>query len=409
MRRRLLSAFVAAASLAAVLTAGAAFWRPEWSAAEVEQIRSLSLASLPALHADASNHVADDPRAAALGNALFFDPRLSADGTIACASCHQPDRQFQDGLPVGHGMADGSRRTMPIAGTARLPFLFWDGRKDSQWAQALGPIENPVEHGADRTMAVRLIATAYRQDYERLFGLLPDVDGLPTHAMPNGTDAVTQAWAALTSTQQGEVNRVFANLGKAIAAYERTIEPQPTRFDAYAVALSAGDTQTAGQIFSADERSGLRLFLGKGNCVSCHNGPLLTDGAFHNLGLPNADPVHDAGRSAAAAEVQADPFNCLGAYSDARPSACPELKFIETSSADLVGAFRSPSLRGVAERAPFMHAGQFGSLDALLDHYNKAPPAAFGRSELKPLGLSDGELGQLRAFLAALSMEVARD
>ena len=121
--------FLVLAGLACIIAAvgvSAAIFGPYWSADEIKRIQSLSLASLPALRSDPSNRVSDDPAAAALGKALFFDTRLSANGTISCATCHKPDHQFQDDLPVGHGMAEGTRRTMPIAGSAYFPFLFWD-------------------------------------------------------------------------------------------------------------------------------------------------------------------------------------------------------------------------------------------------------------------------------------------
>jgi cytochrome c peroxidase len=405
MRRPLLLALAGLACAAAALHAGAARLKSDWSADDLKRIQSLSLANLPALRPDPSNRVSDDPAAAAFGKALFFDTRLSANGAISCASCHQPDRQFQDGLPVGHGMAEGTRRTMPVAGTAYFPFLFWDGRKDSQWSQALAPLENPLEHGADRTMVVRLTATAYKAQYEEIFGPLPGLDGLPEHAMPNGPAESGAAWDKMTPPQQRGLNLAYANIGKAIAAFERTIAPQSTRFDAYASALAAGQQKRADGLFSEKERNGLKLFIGQGNCVTCHNGPLFTDNAFHNLGLPGGDAAHDSGRSTSVAGLKADPFNCLGPFSDAEPSACTELKFMETASPDLVGAFRSPSLRNVALRAPFTHAGQFATLHDLLAHYNKAPAAGFGKSELKPLKLSDQELDDLEAFVRTLDSE----
>jgi cytochrome c peroxidase len=408
MRRRLLL-LAGLASTTVVLGVGAAVLKPGWSADELKRIQSMSLASLPALPPDPTNRVSDDPAAAALGKALFFDTRLSANDAVSCASCHQPDRQFQDNLPVAHGVAEGTRRTMSIAGSAHSPFLFWDGRKDSQWSQALGPLENPVEHGADRTMVVRLIATAYRAQYERIFGTPPSVSGLPQHAMPDGPAETVAAWARMTPEQQQHVNLAYANVGKTIAAFERTILPEPTRFDAFATALANGDQNSANSLFSKQERAGLRLFMGQGNCVTCHNGPLFTDNAFHNLGLPGVDPVHDRGRSVSVAELKADPFNCLGPFSDAKPPVCSELRFMETGSPDLVGAFRSPSLRGVARRAPFMHAGQFSTLHDLLAHYNTAPPAEFGKSELKPLGLSDQQLSDLEAFLRSLDPASSQD
>jgi cytochrome c peroxidase len=400
--RRLLLALGGLAAIAAVAGAGVAMLWPDWSGDELKTIQSLSLASLPPLKPDPSNRVSDDPAAAALGKALFFDTRLSANGEISCASCHKPDRQFQDDRPVGRGMGEGRRRTMPIAGTAHVPFLFWDGRKDSQWSQALGPLENPLEHGADRTMVVRLVAAAYRTEYEALFGAVPEIAGLPDHAMPGDNAALAAAWDAMGPERQQQVDHAYANIGKAIAAFERTVTPEPTRFDAFAKALAAGDDDRTAMLFSDSERAGLKLFIGQGNCVSCHNGPLLTDNAFHNLGLPGADADKDAGRSAAVAGLKADPFNCLGPYSDAKPSQCSELKFMETASADLVGGFRSPSLRGAGQRAPYMHAGQFATLGDVLEHYNEAPAAAFGKSELKPLGLTAQQLTDIEAFLRTL-------
>ncbi len=389
-------------SAAFMLGVGTNIFQPQWSDAELKRIQSLSLASLPALKSDPSNRVSDDLAAAALGKALFFETKLSANGKISCASCHIPSQQFQDGLPVSQGMGVGARRTMPIAGSAYFPFLFWDGRKDSQWSQALGPLENPLEHGADRTMVVQTVVGSYKSQYEKLFGAVPNVEGLPDHAMPGGSPELVAAWNGMAADQQKDVNLAYANIGKAIAAFERTIEPQQTRFDQYAAALAAGDQTRANTILNERERSGLKLFIGQGNCVTCHGGPLLTDNAFHNLGFPGASFATDNGRSTAVAKLQGDEFNCLGPFSDASASDCAELKFMETSGPNLIGAFRSPTLRGVAQRAPFTHAGQFSTLQAVLKHYNDAPSATLGRSELKPLGLNDQQLKDIEMFLRAL-------
>jgi len=399
---------VAGAVLLAAAVAGwsfVEFREPGWSAAEAKLIASLSLSALPPLPSDPSNAVGDDPAAAALGRALFFDTRLSGNGKVSCASCHLPERQFQDGTPLATGMGQTNRRTMPIAGTAYSPWLFWDGRKDSQWSQALGPLESLVEHGADRTQIARLIAAHYSADYREVFGPLPEMTELPEHASPVGTDAAKAAWSSLAEQERDEVNRVFANVGKAIAAFERTIEPLPTRFDEYADALAAGHDTTG--ILSPTELDGLRLFVGKGECTKCHNGPLLTDQHFHNTGVPAAAGLpEDQGRIVATAQVLADPFNCLGAYSDAGPADCAELRYMDRDGHDLVRAYKPPSLRGVAERAPYMHAGQIANLAEVVRHYNAAPAAPAGHSELTPLSMSDVELAALEAFLGTLS-EVA--
>jgi cytochrome c peroxidase len=374
--------------------------KPGWTHAEAAQIASLSLAALPPLPPDRSNSVADQPKAAALGTALFKDARLSGDGMVSCASCHLPDRQFQDSVLPGQGVGRTVRRTMPIAGTGQGPWFFWDGRKDSQWSQALGPLENPDEHATDRLAVVHVVARFYRPDYEAIFGPLPNLADLPEHAAPTGSPAATLAWNALSVGQRDEINRAFANIGKAIAAFERTLLLAPTRFDAYAEAVVAR-ADTAG-LFSDSELAGLRVFLGKANCTQCHNGPLFSDGHFHNTGVPEAPGLpRDLGRAEAIAMVREDIFNCLGPYSDATPDDCGELRFLAEGDV-MQRAFKTPSLRGAATRGPYMHAGQLATLKQVLDHYNTAPWAPIGVSELHKPALSADELLALEAFLNTL-------
>lgn len=374
-----------------------------WTAAEIEQISSLSLHGLATLPPDPSNRVADDPRAAVLGQRLFFDTRLSSNGRVSCATCHLPEREFQDGTALAAGVGTTTRRTMPIAATAHSPFLFWDGRKDSLWSQALGPLESPVEHGGTRAQYAQVIAANYRADYERLFGRMPDLGNIPPGAGPAGEPAAVRAWAALSDGQRDAVTGVYVNIGKAIAAYERRIEYRASRFDRYADALRQG-AGVAQDALNADEVAGLRLFIGKANCTQCHNGPLLTNNEFHNTGVPARQGLAaDQGRLAGADAVLRDEFNCRSRWSDARPAQCAELEFMVTGSHTLQRAFKVPSLRNVAERAPYMHAGQLAKLRDVLDHYNRAPAAPAGHSELKPLRLTASELGQLEAFLRTLS------
>jgi cytochrome c peroxidase len=389
-----------------LVTGTAATDQSLWSAAQLLGIKTLSISNLPALPRVPSNAVADDPRAAALGKALFFETRFSANGTVSCSSCHMPDRQFQDDLRVGHGIAEGARRTMPLAGTAFHPFLFWDGRKDSLWSQALGPLENPVEHGADRAMVVGLITANYRAEYEALFGEVPDLSNLPAHAAPSGTPEAVAAWSKLTSDQRRSINRVFANLGKAIEAFERTIPVPHTRFDDFAAALAAKDVATSNDILTKAEQNGLRLFLGKGGCMACHRGPQFTDMKFHNVPLLDTSATTDFGRSAAAHILKDDPFNCLGEFSDAKlPYQCQPLRTMEIDLPEQIGAFKSPSLRGVAQRPPYMHNGKFATLHDVLVHYNNPPQAVLGKSELRARGLTPQELMELEAFLLTLNVE----
>jgi cytochrome c peroxidase len=380
----------------------------KWSADERAMLTSLTIDKLGPLAPDPSNRVADDTSAARVGRQLFFDAKLSANGKVSCASCHVPSRDFQDDKPLGHGVGVTGRRTMPIAGTAHSPWFFWDGRTDSQWSQALGPWESAVEHGGDRTQYAQYVAAHYRMDYERLFGGLPNLADLPAHAGPNGDSASRAAWNALPSSRRDEITRVYANMGKVVAAFERTITFSPTRFDRFVAAELSGRANTAADTFSADERAGLKLFIGKANCTRCHNGARFTDDHFHNTGVPTPARVAaiDSGRTAGVRQVTGGEFNCLSPFSDAKPEDCSELRFAVTEGAELIRAFKTPSLRNVAERAPYMHAGQFATLAEVIAHYDRAQPAPLGKSELPRLKLSATERRQIEAFLQTLSSPV---
>jgi cytochrome c peroxidase len=368
-------------------------------------LRSLSLASLGALAPDPSNRYADDPRAAELGRELFFDTRLSANGKVSCGSCHVPSKEFQDGTPLAHGVGTTARRTMPVASTAHSSWFFWDGRADSQWAQALGPLESAVEHGGSRTQYALVLSEQYRAKYEEVFGKLPALAGLPHHAGPVAHSGWRGAWERIPEARRNDITRVYANMGKAIAAYERRIEYAPSRFDRFVETELSGRAPTVDSKFTSDEEAGLRLFIGRGSCVNCHNGALLTDNHFHNTGVPVSATVSspDSGRTTGVRQALAGEFNCTSRYSDAAPEQCEELRFAVTDGNELLRAYKTPSLRNVANRAPYMHAGQFATLESVVGHYSSAPAAPFGHSELKALRLSAAEQRQLIAFLQTLS------
>ena len=391
----------------AALAGMAASSGDRWSASEVETLRSLWIKELEPVPVDPSNRVADDLRAADLGQRLFFDTRLSANGAVSCATCHLPDREFQDGKPLGVGVGTTDRRTMPVAGTAYAPFLFWDGRKDSQWAQALGPLESPVEHGGTRAQYAHVVAAHYRLEYEAIFGVLPDLDSIPPTAGPVHESKAAEAWRGLTDRQRDDVTQIFVNIGKAIAAYERRIQYGPSRFDTYVERLV--ETGRAPEnVLTREEISGLRLFLGKASCTNCHNGPLFTNHDFHTTGVPAVSTLPtDRGRLAGARAVSADEFNCKSRWSDAGGGQCAELEFLTIGAPEQERAFKVPSLRNVAHRAPYMHAGQIATLSDVLAHYNRAPKAPAWRTELRPLKLNARELAQLEAFLRTLSSPMA--
>ena len=395
-----------------LVSACSAFGGSPWSEEEIAKLRTLWIGSLPPLPNDPSNKYADDPRAAAFGQKLFFDTRFSSNGEVACATCHLPDTLFQDGVPLSHGVGTTDRRAMTIIGTAYSPWFFWDGRKDSQWAQALGPMENPVEHGSNRTYYAHLIDQYYRAEYELIFGAMPEVNHLPELTGSIQSPEVIAAWEAMSAEDRENVTWIYVNMGKSIAAYERLLIPGAARFDQYVEAILSNDLQTAKTILTSKEIAGLRLFIGKTNCTDCHNGPLFTNNDFHNTGVPAVtDLPEDAGRAKGAQLVLADEFNCLGVYSDAGPDDCAELRYMVSEGHQLERQFKPPSLRNVAERGPYMHAGQFATLDEVLQHYNTAPPttADHNHSELEPLNLTEEQIEQMIAFLKTLDGPINAD
>jgi cytochrome c peroxidase len=394
-------------------------WQREtaWNADELRLIQSLSLHSLEPIQPDFSNSVGDSHEAAEFGHALFFDKRLSANQNVSCASCHQPENYFTDSLPLPMGLGPGTRHTPSLVGLSYSPWYYWDGRRDSQWSQALAPLEAKHEQGIDRTSLVNFILQdqPYLEEYEKIFGVistgLKNTDLSDTPATPIGDPYETETWQDFESSVQIEISKIFSNVGKALAAYQRLLHPGDSRFDEYTQSLqmisAKGDPKDS--ILSRQELLGLRLFIGKGNCVDCHNGPLFTNHEFHNTGvMPLPGELPALGRFNGIRIAREDPFNCLGAYSDADPRDCVELRFARDTN-DTVGAHKTPTLRNIAETSPYMHTGQQISLSDVIEHYNEAPTAMVSHNEAKPLKLRRSEMKQLEAFLRTLSAPLATD
>lgn len=398
-----------------------------WSESERSLLRSLSIDALPAVPKDPSNRVADDPEAARLGQHLFFDARLSSNGKVSCATCHEPERFFTDGRTVSEGVAATNRNAPTVIGSAYSPWLFWDGRRDSLWAQALAPFESSAEMNVSRVEVVRHVARdavaskLYRQVFERA-PFQGDPGRLPPRASPFGEPTTQDAWARLAAADREAIDRTFADLGKALAAYQRGLVPGPGRFDRYVRSLEAPPSPAEASepngktSLSALERQGLALFLdsGRTQCLRCHNGPLLTNQAFHRIGtdfMPGGFP--EFGRFLGIQAALIDPFNCLGPYSDAQPDECRELRFLRRDHVQAeTGKFKTPTLRGLSRTAPYMHDGRMATLEAVVEHYRHPPPRAADPEmahELLPLSLSDEEARALVAFLHTLDGEVAAD
>ena len=381
--------------------------QPRWSGDQLDIITSLWIGELASLPDDPSNRYANNSKAAALGKKLFFDTRFSGNSQVACATCHQSGNYFTDSRKLSQGSGQSNRHTPGLLGTAYSPWLFWDGRIDSLWAQPLEPLENPNEHAGNRAQFVHLLATHYRIEYETIFDGLPDsvkLDSLPDHAGPHGPAEIKTNWNEMSEQDRTMVNHAFANIGKSIAAYLRTLIPQASRFDQYVDSLIKGEWSESNKIMTEDEQSGLEIFIGDGNCTHCHNGPLLTNNEFHNIGLPSDFTAEvDSGRIDGVKKAQQNIFNCMGKYSDATLKDCDELNFVKAEGLELVGAFKTPSLRNVAETGPYMHTGQFESLSDVLNHYRLAPFTFNGKTELLPLNLTDSQITQLEDFLKTLT------
>jgi len=412
MNRKLLLALAPGLALGLLAGCRGNFPQPE-AEVPLSVLESLSISRLASPPPVPSNRYADASDAAALGQRFFFDPGFSRNGAVSCATCHEPDRSFTDALPLAEGVGRTTRRTMPLMGAAWAPWQFWDGRKDSLWSQALGPLESPVEHGGTRTAYARHVAKSYKPEYEAVFGPLPSEETmrrLPESAGPVEDPADLARWEAMSEADRDAVTAIFVNVGKAIEAYERRLVPGAARFDRYVDALGRGDKAEAERLMTADERAGLALFVGKASCIDCHSGPLFTNQEFHNTGVPlHPEVPSDLGRLEGIRLALADPFNAEGRWSDVAGKPSAQLRFARKDDHRDERAFKPPSLRNVAERPPYMHAGQIPDLAGVIEHYDRAPEAPSGHSELRPLNLSSKEKAQLLAFLHTLSGPAASD
>lgn len=380
---------------------------------EREIRRILRLSPLPPPPRDPSNAVADDTRAVRLGERLFFDGRLSAGGTTSCATCHDPKRAWSDGRRHADGEARFPRNVPSLRNSAYNRWFYWDGRADSAWSQALGPLEHERELAGNRLALLHLVAgdRTLRGEYQQLFGALPDgVDDpsrFPPAARPVPNDPehpLHRAWAAMTDGDRHAANVVFANIGKAIAAFERGIAVGETPFDRMVAALRRGDSAATRELSPAAVR-GLKLFVGRGDCTLCHSGPNFSDGEFHDVGIAlGANHRIDPGRHRGVVTLLASPFTRMGEHADGETPAAP-VQFLEAQTHQL-GQFKTPTLRGVAETAPYMHDGRFDTLEQVVRFYSTrdgASPLGHPTTLLQPLRLTEEEIADLVAFLRSLT------
>lgn len=389
-----------------------------------EKAKILRHSPLPPLPPDPTNRVADDPTAAHFGRFLYFDTRLSSNGKVSCATCHDPQKGYSDGKRLAEGVGVTTRNSPTVWNAAYNRWQFLDGRADTLWAQAAQPIENPKEMDFSRLELAHLIAERVdlRAAYEAIFGALPDLSDrtrFPPAArpLPDTPDHPHhRAWEAMRPEDQETATRILTNVTKCIAAYERRIISRDSPFDRFVAALRSGDERRQRDYPDAAKR-GLRLFVGRANCRTCHTGPNFTDNEFHMIRVPPLDGGEptDPGRYEGIAKLKADPLNALGVFSDQRTGPAAEKIEFLARKPDTWGQFKTPTLRNVAKTAPYMHQGQFVFLRRVLVHYSifqdALPPDHHGAREtiLQPLNLTEGEIRDLMAFLETLTDESIDD
>lgn len=274
----------------------------------------------------------------ALGKMLYFDKRLSRDRSMSCATCHDPAKGWADGRPRANGFGgqELGRHSPTVINTAFNSRQFWDGRADSLEEQAVGPIFAAGEMNMPSHKSVLDILgsdDAYVSAFQHAYGGEPSIK----------------------------------NVGRAIAAFERTAVTGPSRFDQY---LDGNK-----QALTESEKRGLILFTTTASCTACHKGPNFTDNKFHNLGLRQEGPLEvDEGR------------------------------FAITGNASEKGCFKTPGLRNIEQSPPYMHDGSLANLEEVVEFYNRGGDKKKNRSKLiQPLHLSESQKEDLVEFLKSLT------
>lgn len=320
----------------------------------------------------------DNPQSPAkvvLGKRLFMDKRFSADSTVSCAACHDPQKAFTDGLPIAQGIQKkkGTRNSPTVINAVYYTTQFWDGRVSTLEEQAKGPFVNPVEHGLkDFSPIIEIIKKDpdYPALFKRAFGVNPS---------------------------QTSIDYVV----KAIAAFERTVISGNSPFDRY---------MYGGQKAAMSEAAirGLNLFRTKARCQDCHTigqtSAIFTDNKFHNLGVgfskiePNLMEIVDKVRKAKAQGLKLD-------EKVLERQEISELgRFVVTLSIEDIGRFKTPNLRNVAVTGPYMHDGSMETLEEVIELYDQGgEDNPMLDSGIRPLNLTEQEKADLLEFLKALT------
>lgn len=350
------------------------------------------------------NRYGDNEKAARLGFEIFYDARFSTPQDTRCATCHPPETAFQDGDPTPEKFEAVKRNSPGLFNVARQRWQMWDGRADSLWSQPLLALENPDEMNFTRLELAHRIKRTYATEYIAVFGPLPQLDDatrFPSRGKPG-----QPAFDGMAVADQQAINRLAANIGKALDAYMRKIVTGDAALDRYLDGQATALTPAA--------QRGLSVFLAAG-CDACHGGPNLTDDGFHNIGVPaRAGEATDPGRSAGRLLLLQSAYNLRSPYADqGDPSAGPTGSELADRGAQDEGAFKTPSLRNVGLTGPYGHNGFFTTLEAVVDFHlagggNRAEGHRFlgaVSDKLKPTQLNPSQHDDLMTFLRSLDGE----
>jgi len=331
---------------------------------------------------DPSNRASGKKEAIELGTRLFFDKRLSGQGTMSCANCHVPERNWTDNLRRGVGTTEVERNTPTLMNLIAGRWYGWDGASDSLWSQSLRPILD----GRELAATPRHVAQLVRND-EQLSCRYRKTFGTP----PSATDD----------------EAVFVDVGKAMAAFQETLMSGRTPFDWFRDALARAQPPSSWN-YSETAQRGLKIFVGKGGCTSCHSGPNFTNGEFFNTGLSHFAPLGkpDPGRPAGVRQLLNSRFNLLGPYNDdATGASAAHTRRVSLEKGN-VGEFKVPSLRNLILTAPYGRDGRVDTLAEVVRHYADLDPVRLHAKDGQPakaLNLTASEQTDLVVFLESLS------
>jgi cytochrome c peroxidase len=343
----------------ALLAAASAAQAVHFTEAEVRAILAHGPWPVP-IAKDPTNRVSGERQAIELGERLFFDPRLSASAKFSCGTCHVPERNWTDNQTRGAAVAEVDRNTPTLMNVRLGRWFGWSGAADSIWSQSIRPMLDPRELGA----TPRHIADLVRKDeqfacrYRKTFG-----------TAPSATDD----------------EAVMVDVAKALAAFQETFETPPTPFDAFRDALMRGEVKP--WTYSDAGKRGLRIFIGKGMCSTCHSGPNFSNGEFRDNGFSSGEP----GRAEGVKILSASRFNRGGPFNDDPERRRPAVN-------DKEAGFKVPTLRHLMLTPPYGHHGRFERLADVVRHYSEV-----GSATLRPLQLTAAEQSDLVVFLESLS------